>query len=244
MRSFSLFLLLGLGALGLVMETPSLAEAGPWRGGFRGGWRGGFYGGRWGRAYGYRGWGWGGYYGYPAYWGWGGYGYPAYYYPGYGYPSYSYSYPTDDVGVPSVSGTSISLYGNSAAPSPEDKAVSKLLTASGVPNDQGRIRWPLGLQVVGGPDSGHEVDELREQIGELFQEAAKQAANGPANPKLLPEITRAVKRLRRLLIRDREERFALSADTYDEAERFLNQLDDAEAVLRTGFKTQGAESHR
>jgi hypothetical protein len=31
-------------------------------------------------------------------------------------------------------------------------------------------------------------------------------------------------------------------DEYDEAERFLNRLEDAQTVLRAGLKTQGAES--
>jgi hypothetical protein len=176
-------------------------------------------------------WGWGAYYAYPAYY------YP---YPAYVYPSYLDSYPFGGASVPPVWGAATSLYSNpsagSAIPSPEETAVSKVLTASGVPNDQGRLRWPLGLRILGGPESGNQVDELRAQLGTQFQEAAEQAANGPADAKLLEEITRTVKRLRDLLTRDQKERGRLPEAVYDEAERFLNQLADAEAALRAGLK--------
>jgi hypothetical protein len=146
-----------------------------------------------------------------------------------------------------VSGATTSLSSNpslgSAAPSPEETAISKVLTASGVANDNGRLRWPLGLQILGGPESAHQADErLRVQLGALFQEAAEQAAKGPADPKLLQEINRAVARLRDLLTQDQEERGRLPRAVYDEAQRFLKQLESAEAVLRVGFKTQTDKS--
>jgi hypothetical protein len=104
------------------------------------------------------------------------------------------------------------------------------------------LRWPLGLQILGGPETGHQADELRGQLSALFQQAAEQAAKGPVDPKLLQEITRAADRLRNLLTRDRKERGQLPGAVYDEAERVLNQLKHAEAMLRTGLKIQGAES--
>jgi hypothetical protein len=111
-----------------------------------------------------------------------------------------------------------------------------------VANDNGHLRWPLGLQILGGPESGHQADELRGQLSALFQEAAEQAAKGSADAKLLQEITRAVERFRKLLTRDRQERGLLPKAVYDEAERYLNQLADAEAVLRSGLRIPGAES--
>jgi hypothetical protein len=115
--------------------------------------------------------------------------------------------------------------------------VSKVLTASGVANENGRLRWPLGLQILGGPETGHQADELRGQLSALFQQAAEQSAKGPADLQLLQEITRAVDRLRNLLTRYRQEWGRLPRAVYDEAERFLNQLKDAEAVLRAGLKS-------
>ena len=231
MRSFLLLAVLGLGSLGLVIGTPSPAQARFWRGGWYGGWRPGFYAPPWwGRPYVYPLWGWRGYYSYPAYY----------------YPSYLDSYPFDGMSAPPVLGATTSLSSTSslgsAVPSPEETAVSKVLTACGVANDHGRLRWPLGLQILGGPESGNQADELRGQLGGLFQEAAEQAAKGPASPKLLQEITHAVARLRDLLTRDQEERGRLPGAVYDEAQRFLKQLEDAEAVLRACWKTQGDKS--
>jgi hypothetical protein len=239
MRLFLLFLLLRLAALGLVLQTPSLAQAQPWRGGWYGGWRHGFYPRWWGRPYAYprSGWAWGAYYPYPAYY---------YAYPGYADASYLDSYPFDGGSAPPVSEATTSPYSNpssgSAVPSPEETAVSKALTASGIANDNGRLRWPLGLQILGGPESGHQADELRGQLGALFQEAAEQAIKGSAEPKLLQEINRAVERFRFLLTRDRQNRGLLPKAVYDEAEHFLNQLAAAEAMLRSGLRIPGAES--
>jgi hypothetical protein len=239
MRLFLVFHLLGLAALGLVMETPSLAQARPWRGGWYGGWRHGFNPRWWGRTYANPrwGWAWGAYYPYLAYY---------YTYPDYADPSYLESYPFDGGSAPPVSEATTSLYSNpssgSAFSSPDETAVSKALTASGVANDHGHLRWPLGLQILGGPESGHQADELRKQLSALFQEAAEQAAKCSADAKLLQEITRAVERFRKLLTRSRQERGLPPKAVYDEAERFLNRLADAEAVLRAGPKTPGAES--
>lgn len=242
MRRLLLWVFLGLGGLGLVLATPSPAPArfwrGGWRGGWYGGWRPGFYARPWwGRPYVYPGWGWGGYYPYPAYYN------P---YPAYAYPSYLDAYPFDGMTVPPVSAVTTSPSGNpssgSAAPSAEETALSKALTASGVANDNGRLRWPVGLQILGGPETAQQADELRRQLGVLFQEAAGQAAKGPAGPKVLKDITRAVARLRDLLTQDQEERGLLPETVYDEAQRFLNQLEDAKAVLSAGLKTQADKS--
>lgn len=65
--------------------------------------------------------------------------------------------------------------------------------------------WPVGLHVLGGPDAG----SLPDQIDALLQEAAGQAAARRVSSYLPREIDRAVRRLRRLLLQDEEERFAL-----------------------------------
>jgi hypothetical protein len=80
------------------------------------------------------------------------------------------------------------------------------------------------------------------QLGALFQEAAEQAAKGQVDTKLLKEINHTVNRLRDLLTRDQTEQGRLPGAVYDEAERFLNRLGDAEAELRAGLKTPGAET--
>jgi hypothetical protein len=218
--------------------TPRPVQARTWR-------HGGWYGG--GRSFYAPSWWWGRHYAYP-YWGWAGYAYPAYSYPytQEDYQSFLYANPFAGEGVPPSREATTSLDSNSpsgpAGTSPEEGVVSTVLTASGVANDQGRIRWPLGLRILGGPVVGHLPDELRRQLDTLYQEAAQQAARGPADPKLLERIDRAVERFRKLLIRDREERSALPAAVYDEAERYLHQLRDAVPVLQSGVKTQRPES--
>jgi hypothetical protein len=87
-------------------------------------------------------------------------------------------------------------YAAEAQPSAGEKSTSSLLTASGVPNDKGQLRWPIGLAILAAPGA----DELCEQIDGLFAEAARQAAGGPVNPAVTEEVQREVKELRRLLL--------------------------------------------
>jgi len=113
----------------------------------------------------------------------------------------------------------------------EDKSMSRLLTASGVPNDNGQLRWPIGLVILAAPGA----DELGGQIEALFEESARQAASGPVNPVLAEEARHAVQKLRRLLLKDKSERFLMPLTVYQESERFLNKLDHAEQLLRAGL---------
>ena len=113
--------------------------------------------------------------------------------------------------------------------SSEEKNLGRLLTASGVPNGNGRIRWPIGLRVLAGAQS----KELRDQIDALFQVAAAEIATGTVNPNVNNQLTRNLDELRRLLLKDKEERFRMALRTYDEAERFLAKLSAAEKALIT-----------
>src|SRR6516165_5063135 len=116
-------------------------------------------------------------------------------------------------------------------PSPDEMSVSRLLTASGVPNDKGQLRWPLGLAILAAPGA----DDLCEQIDALFEEMARQAAAGPVSPTLAEEARQAVKKLRRLLLKEKAERFGMPLTVYQESERFLNKLDRAQQLLRAGI---------
>src|SRR5262249_15589003 len=122
-------------------------------------------------------------------------------------------------------------------PSPEQQSMSRLLTASGVPNDKGQLRWPIGLAILAAPGA----DDLCEQIEALFEEAARQAAGGPVNPALAEEARQAVKELRRLLLKEKAERLGMPLAVYQESERFLNKLDRAEQLLRAGMGTPGGQ---
>jgi plastocyanin len=120
----------------------------------------------------------------------------------------------------------------------ETPALDRLLTASGVPNDGSQLQWPRGLRVVGGPAA----EELRRQIDALLQEAAAQAHTGPVNPHLTKELGRSVDALRKVLRRDRQERFSLPLTTYEDAEHFLARLDHVRELLGQGLEPSGGEA--
>jgi hypothetical protein len=128
-------------------------------------------------------------------------------------------------------------YTAESQPSPEERSLSSLLTASGVPNDNGRLRWPLGLLILAAPETG----ELRQRIEALFQEAASQTAGGPVSSPLIQEMGQAVDKFRRLLLKDKAERLGMPLSVYGESERFLDRLEHAEQVLKPGVQTSGAQ---
>jgi len=123
---------------------------------------------------------------------------------------------------------------------PGEPIVSSLLTIGGLPNDQGRLRWPLGLRIL----AARETDELRERIDALFQEAVNQAAEGPVSSLLIQEIRQAVYKFRRLLLKDKAERLGMPLAVYKESERFLDQLEHAAEVLKPGLHGPRGEDRR
>jgi hypothetical protein len=114
----------------------------------------------------------------------------------------------------------------------QEKSWSSLLTAGGLPNDNGRLRWPLGLRILAAPDT----DELREQIDALFREAAGQIAGGSVSSTLIQELREAVSKFRRLLLKDKAERLGMPLAVYSESEHFLNQLERATQLLQAGLQ--------
>src|SRR5262245_50646331 len=62
-----------------------------------------------------------------------------------------------------------------------DRAVEVILRASGVPNHNGQVAWPLGLRLLG-------ADSRLQQLGAQLELAAEQASAGGVNPELLSEI--------------------------------------------------------
>jgi hypothetical protein len=93
------------------------------------------------------------------------------------------------------------------------------LNALGLPNQDGRLKWPLALRILP-PDA--ETLALRNQIDALVGEAAAQAVKGKATPRIREEAIHAVGRLHELL--HNEKSAFTSSYTYDEADRFLDQL--------------------
>jgi len=136
-------------------------------------------------------------------------------------------------------GASSSSQGSPAESPPVSKEInfSSLLTASGVPNENGQLRWPLGLRIL----ATQGTDALREQVDVLFHEAASQAARGPVNAHLIQELHQTVNRLRRLLRKDKTERLGMPLAVYNESERFLNQLEHGAQVLKAGLAAPGGQ---
>src|SRR5439155_23989265 len=68
----------------------------------------------------------------------------------------------------------------------ETSEVELMLTAIGVPNDQGQVSWPLGFRILRDKES----TEVKKQLEGLVQIAAIQGVNGQSNPRLLKEGSR------------------------------------------------------
>jgi hypothetical protein len=122
-------------------------------------------------------------------------------------------------------GNSSQGYGSGATadqPKQQDKRASfNLFDALGVPNDGSRLTWPLGLRIL--PPATESQTRLR-QIDALVQLMAKQAtAGGQVSANTLQEARRAAEQLHALL-RDRKDALT-SANTFNEADRFLTQLE-------------------
>jgi hypothetical protein len=149
----------------------------------------------------------------------------------YGMPSYNRQAYNDP-------GANTDPQGNAAEPRPaEDKGMSRMLTASGVPNVNGLLRWPIGLAILAAPGA----DDLSEQVEALFEEAARQAAAGPVNPELAKEARQAVQKLRRLLLKEKTERFGMPLAVYHESERFLNKLERAAQLFQASMGRPGGQ---
>jgi len=120
----------------------------------------------------------------------------------------------------------------------EQRAISRLLRAAGVPNEGGQVLWPVALHVLPNPHTA----ELCQQIDALLQEMAIQSASGSVSPRFNEELASAVDSLRKLLLRDREERFSLPATTYDQADQFLARIKHASHLLSEAQPTQGGKA--
>src|SRR5262249_47587260 len=119
----------------------------------------------------------------------------------------------------------------------EDKSLGRVLTATGVPNDGGRLLWPVGLRAL----RGGATDEMGRQSGALLHREAVQAHTGPVTPSLARELADSIDVLRAVLRRDRERRFSLPLTLYEDAERFLARLDHAQKLLGGGPGVAGGK---
>lgn len=138
-------------------------------------------------------------------------------------------------GTPASATAAYQTYPADASSTPQVSDSSRLLTASGVPNDNGLVRWPIGLLALAGP----QVDDSRDRVEALFQRAASQPSDSSGSAEMEQQIRKAVGNLRGSLLKDKNERFAMPLAVYEESERFLNRLDRAGRVLSAGLTKSG-----
>ncbi len=104
------------------------------------------------------------------------------------------------------------------------RALEVILTASGVPNYNGRVAWPFAFRLLG-------ADAQMQQLEGQLQLAVEQVTASEVNPLLLDEIRHTVKTLRQVLLADREYRFSMPLAVYEDAERFLQKLERTPQIL-------------
>jgi len=104
---------------------------------------------------------------------------------------------------------------------------SKILRAFGLPNENGQLIWPLGLQVL---QPQAENLALLDKIEVLLHVAASQEATGKVNANLLQDASSAVDRLEAML---RMRQNNMMSTTYEEAEQFLTKLHHAMKLLQS-----------
>jgi hypothetical protein len=89
----------------------------------------------------------------------------------------------------------------------------------GLPAENGRVRWPFGLESLTPSD---EAKALRDQLELALYFVAAQAAEGKVNRVFIDFGLQAVGDLRQLL---RRSQGAMHSDTYAEATRFLDRAE-------------------
>jgi plastocyanin len=169
-------------------------------------------------------------------------GYGSYMMPGYGYGMQGYgagSYgggASQADGMGTAPGMRVGGYeGN--RPAQENDAVNRLLSASGVTDEEGRPLWPVGLSAL----PGDRAAQLRDQVAALLTRERDQAANGAVTDSVSRDLTSAVDSLRKQLLRDKDERFSLTYQAYDDAEEYLGRLKHVSKQLAEASKAVARE---
>ena len=103
--------------------------------------------------------------------------------------------------------------------------VASILTAAGVPNDQGRIRWPLAVKAL---PPGPQTLELRRQLEAHLQVLATELLAGRSDPRLVRAANEIVDTLQARLV---DRGYLLASGTYDDGVQFLKKLHKALALF-------------
>jgi hypothetical protein len=112
-------------------------------------------------------------------------------------------------------------YGGTGYGQPGSGQTARIAAATlfGLPSENGRVQWPLGLRVLAPAD---ETKALREQLEVVLYFVATQAAAGQVNRSFVNFGLQAVRELRRLL---RPRAGTIATFTYTEAMRFLDRAE-------------------
>jgi hypothetical protein len=102
--------------------------------------------------------------------------------------------------------------------------LSTVLTAYGIPNDRGKLRWPLAFRLMD-PD---ESQEMRQPLEALLRLAAAASMRGAVAPEAIKAADKAAGRLRRWL---RDQQVGMAEGTYRDADRFLRHVEQALKAL-------------
>jgi hypothetical protein len=98
---------------------------------------------------------------------------------------------------------------------------------AGITDGQGRIAWPLGLQIL---RPALETKDLRQRMEDLLRGAAQYSSQGTRMPaKSLDDAGTTMKQLQQQL---RDQREDMAEATYRDAAAFLRRMDDALQAMR------------
>jgi plastocyanin len=109
----------------------------------------------------------------------------------------------------------------------EERPVDHMLASLGVTGEDGKMLWPIGLRALPGDRDGR----LRGEIEALLTREKEAAAAGGETANLARDLTAAVDALRAQLLRDKQERFSLTFQAYDDAGDYLAKLKQAAKLL-------------
>jgi hypothetical protein len=107
-----------------------------------------------------------------------------------------------------------------AAPDAKNNNSIPTLTAFAIPNEGGRVTWPLAFRLMNPDQKKDLLDKLEAQL----QIVATQAAGGKANPLMLDQAAQTVEKLHQWL---RTRRDQIAAGTHRDGEAFLRKLETA-----------------
>jgi hypothetical protein len=152
---------------------------------------------------------------------------PAFIPPAYSYANYSAGYaapyvaPVNYAPARNNANSSIPAY----TPNNGQARQQPALTAYGIPNEDGAVRWPLAFRLLSPEKKRELLDPLE---GEL-RVAATQAVNGNPNPNILRQAKENLDTLYRWL---HSHRLDLAEGSYRDADNFLRQIDGALKTMR------------